>query len=143
MGMGMVAYITYWPRFAFDVTTGIRTALPEMRGRDVTIYHDSLAECWVIDMSFYCTRMDDGRMEIDELCHGKHDILDSIAAIRGFIEGITDSWGIVETLSNELSDDLSNEEIERHAATLHECVTEELEQMATRAWKDCENEEIV
>ena len=50
---------------------------------------------------------------------------------------------IAERLSNELSDDLSNEEIESHAVQLCRCFIEKLEQMATRAWTDCENEEIV
>jgi len=95
---------------------------------------------WPRFASFYCTRLDDGSNKIDESCGGYQAILNDASEIRRFVESIVDSWDIAESLSNELSDDLSNDEIERHAATLHECVTEELEQMATRAWKDCENE---
>ena len=143
MGMGMASYITYWPRFAFDVTTGIRTPLPEKRQHEVEIDHVGLADTWTFDMSFYCTRLDDGSNKIDESCGGDQAILNDASEIRRFVESIVDSWDIAESLSNELSDDLSIEEIERHAATLHGCVAEKLEQMVTEAWKDCENEAIV
>ena len=137
-GMGMASYITYWPRFAFDVTTRIRTALPEMRGREVEIDYDSLADCWFSELiSFHSSRQDDGRIEIDESVGGDTAILDNPEEIRGFVESIADSWGIEERLSNELSDDLSNEEIERHAVQLCRRLIEELERMALGAWKEC------
>ncbi len=141
-GLAMSAFVTYWPRYRYDRTSGELVQLEEQRPREFECDYGMLADEileYGFDLRVYVR---DGEWVCEEGALNETAKVEAEEDVEAFAERMVRSWDL-EIYGATLEDVLTDDELAAHFAKLEEALVAVARQQARDAWRRRTEESIL
>lgn len=135
-GHGMSAFVTYWPRFAFQPDTHSIREIGEFRNRTIDVDFSALAaeflfECFQLEFE----PTDAAAFLCRETTSGEERLVNSQVETEVFAAEVVRAWDL-SYYADQLSDYLDPTKIDEFITELKEVLESEVRLLAEHAWND-------
>jgi len=128
-GLPMAAYVTYWPRFAFEPQTDTLECIGEFRESETHIDCYALAETWMMDISFDFEPAENGKHRCRELCCCETRLVSDQSEVEEFAAEIVRGTGLTW-----IEDVIDAEYSSKCVAELRSALVEAMQEKAVIEW---------